>query len=142
MLSSTVVRVEVEGPNGFEDRPTFLVKNRSWAGVKITKTTTHDKNTVLVSGGDNLPFTSPLSTKLALALALAFLAKRCIILLWFFDLSMLAPPRPPYPTWHRLSAAFLRQPPPSSCVCVRGVLDQPLGLSVPIAHWQMRPSRT
>eukprot|EP01048_Picozoa_sp_COSAG05_P017933 COSAG05_NODE_2536_length_2932_cov_2.918814_1_plen_426_part_00 len=29
-LSSTMVRVEAEGPKGWEDRPTFLVQNRSW----------------------------------------------------------------------------------------------------------------
>eukprot|EP00040_Diaphanoeca_grandis_P012991 m.65720 g.65720 ORF g.65720 m.65720 type:complete len:903 (-) comp23596_c0_seq1:497-3205(-) len=37
MLSPTLVRVEQQGPMGFEDRPTFMVVNRSFAGVPITK---------------------------------------------------------------------------------------------------------
>jgi hypothetical protein len=35
-LSPTMVRVEAEGPNGWEDRPTFLVQNRSEAtGIQL-----------------------------------------------------------------------------------------------------------
>ena len=32
-LSATMVRVEAEGPKGWEDRPTFLVQNRSFGGA-------------------------------------------------------------------------------------------------------------
>jgi hypothetical protein len=34
-LSQTLVRVEVRGPAGFEDRPTFNVVERSWPGVEV-----------------------------------------------------------------------------------------------------------
>lgn len=36
LLSPTVVRLEVRGPNGFEDRPTFTVVERDWPGVPFT----------------------------------------------------------------------------------------------------------
>ena len=36
-LSSTLVRVEPKGPRGFEDRTTFMVVNRSFPGLAITK---------------------------------------------------------------------------------------------------------
>ncbi|MBS1723764.1 MAG: DUF5110 domain-containing protein [Armatimonadetes bacterium] len=32
-LSKSLVRVEQRGPQGFEDRPTFMVKNRDWRGA-------------------------------------------------------------------------------------------------------------
>jgi len=35
-LSSSLVRLEQKGPNGFEDRPTFHVVNRAWSGVAFT----------------------------------------------------------------------------------------------------------
>ena len=34
-LSPTLIRVEPKGPMGFEDRPTFMVVDRSWIGVPI-----------------------------------------------------------------------------------------------------------
>ena len=36
-LSPTLLRVEPKGPAGFEDRSTFMVVNRSFAGLAITK---------------------------------------------------------------------------------------------------------
>jgi hypothetical protein len=36
-LSSTLVRLEVRGPHGFEDRPTFHVVERSWPGVDLQR---------------------------------------------------------------------------------------------------------
>ena len=36
-LSPTVLRVEPKGPHGFEDRTTFMVTSREWAGVNITQ---------------------------------------------------------------------------------------------------------
>ena len=35
-LSGTLVRLEVRGPKGFEDRPTFHVVNRDWPGTSVT----------------------------------------------------------------------------------------------------------
>ena len=39
ILSSSIVRLELKGPKGFEDRKTFTVVNRSWAGsdFKVVK---------------------------------------------------------------------------------------------------------
>jgi hypothetical protein len=34
-LSQTMVRVEAEGHEGWEDRPTFLAQNRSWGGAAV-----------------------------------------------------------------------------------------------------------
>ena len=34
-LCATLVRLEVKGPKGFEDRPTFHVQERSWPGVPL-----------------------------------------------------------------------------------------------------------
>ncbi|MFM2294232.1 MAG: hypothetical protein RLZZ350_645 [Verrucomicrobiota bacterium] len=39
ILSDTLVRLELRGPNGFEDRPTFHVVNRDWPGAKFSVTT-------------------------------------------------------------------------------------------------------
>eukprot|EP01050_Picozoa_sp_SAG11_P010128 SAG11_NODE_998_length_6237_cov_22.378299_4_plen_957_part_00 len=36
-LSSTLLRVEPRGPQGFEDRTTFMVTGRNWTGIPITK---------------------------------------------------------------------------------------------------------
>ncbi|HEU5123281.1 MAG TPA: TIM-barrel domain-containing protein [Verrucomicrobiae bacterium] len=36
MLSDSLVRLELKGPKGFEDRPTFHVVNRDWPGVSST----------------------------------------------------------------------------------------------------------
>lgn len=36
-LSPTLVRIEVRGPKGFEDRPTFHVVRRDWQGWKLTR---------------------------------------------------------------------------------------------------------
>jgi len=36
MLSSSLVRLEMEGPEGFEDRTTFHVVNRNWPGTSYT----------------------------------------------------------------------------------------------------------
>ncbi|WP_163215703.1 TIM-barrel domain-containing protein [Clostridium thermarum] len=40
VLSSTLVRLEVKGPKGFEDRNTYFIVNRSWSGTECTRTTT------------------------------------------------------------------------------------------------------
>jgi hypothetical protein len=37
VLSPTLVRLEVKGPKGFEDRPTFHVVERSWPGAKVLR---------------------------------------------------------------------------------------------------------
>jgi alpha-glucosidase (family GH31 glycosyl hydrolase) len=39
VLSSTLVRLEVKGPKGFEDRSTYFIINRSWPGVDFTRVT-------------------------------------------------------------------------------------------------------
>ena len=38
VLSPTLVRIELRGPNGFEDRETFHVVNRSWPGAEVNRT--------------------------------------------------------------------------------------------------------
>lgn len=37
VLSSTLVRLENRGPNGFEDRATFFISNRNWPGASYTR---------------------------------------------------------------------------------------------------------
>jgi hypothetical protein len=39
LLSDSLVRLELRGPEGFEDRPTFHVLERNWPGVSLTITT-------------------------------------------------------------------------------------------------------
>lgn len=39
VLSSTLVRLEVKGAKGFEDRKTYFIVNRSWSGAECTRTT-------------------------------------------------------------------------------------------------------
>lgn len=34
VLSPNLVRLEVKGPHGFENRPTFVVRDRNWPGIK------------------------------------------------------------------------------------------------------------
>ena len=41
-LSSTLVRLELRGPHGFEDRPTFHVVERSWHGAPLHRVETQD----------------------------------------------------------------------------------------------------
>ncbi len=41
LLSPTVVRVEQRGPHGFDDRKTFVVRNRTWPGVRFTSGVEH-----------------------------------------------------------------------------------------------------
>jgi len=36
ILSPTLVRLEVKGPKGFENRPTYFISNRSWPGADYT----------------------------------------------------------------------------------------------------------
>ena len=36
-LSATLVRLEMKGPKGFEDRPSFHVQERSWPGVPVRR---------------------------------------------------------------------------------------------------------
>ncbi|HEX3627362.1 MAG TPA: TIM-barrel domain-containing protein [Verrucomicrobiae bacterium] len=36
LLSTNLVRLELKGPEGFEDRPTFHIVNRGWPGAKFT----------------------------------------------------------------------------------------------------------
>jgi len=43
VLSPTLVRLEVEGPAGFEDRETFHVVNRDWPGAPVTRTETGEE---------------------------------------------------------------------------------------------------
>ena len=50
ILSSTLVRLEVKGPNGFEDRTTFHITNRNWPGATYTRTTSG--STVLIQTAD------------------------------------------------------------------------------------------
>lgn len=38
VLSSNLVRLEVKGPKGFEDRDTYFIANRSWSGAAYTRT--------------------------------------------------------------------------------------------------------
>ena len=49
VLSPTLVRLEVKGPKGFEDRLTYHVVNRDWSGTAATST---------VSGGNTLVSTA------------------------------------------------------------------------------------
>jgi alpha-glucosidase (family GH31 glycosyl hydrolase) len=42
VLSSTLVRLEVKGAKGFEDRNTYFIVNRSWSGTECTQTTVDD----------------------------------------------------------------------------------------------------
>lgn len=37
VLSPTLVRIELEGPKGFEDRPTFHITGRNWPGAAVTR---------------------------------------------------------------------------------------------------------
>lgn len=37
VLSPTLVRIELKGPQGFEDRPTFHITGRSWPGAAVTR---------------------------------------------------------------------------------------------------------
>jgi len=37
-LSETLVRIELKGPQGFEDRPTFHITGRQWPGAAVTRT--------------------------------------------------------------------------------------------------------
>ena len=46
-LSPTLVRVEVKGPLGFEDRNTFMAVNRSFSGIPIWKESSGPIETVL-----------------------------------------------------------------------------------------------
>lgn len=39
VLSSTLVRIELKGPKGFEDRATFHITGRNWPGAAITRST-------------------------------------------------------------------------------------------------------
>ena len=63
-LSPTLLRVEPKGPRGFEDRTTFMVTSRAWAGVKITKRADGMMSTahydVHVSSAGDVVVTSPL----------------------------------------------------------------------------------
>lgn len=43
ILSPTLVRLEVKGPNGFEDRETFHVVNRDWPGAKAERIETENE---------------------------------------------------------------------------------------------------
>ena len=47
-LSPTLLRLEVKGPQGFEDRPTFHVVNRQWPGTELASSTEGDD--VIVHG--------------------------------------------------------------------------------------------
>src|SRR5208282_5011773 len=38
LLSDSLVRIELKGPAGFEDRETFHIVNRDWPGVNYTET--------------------------------------------------------------------------------------------------------
>jgi len=42
MLSDSLVRIELRGPEGFEDRQTFHVVNRAWPGTAVTLQTNGD----------------------------------------------------------------------------------------------------
>ena len=35
VLSPTLVRIELKGPQGFEDRPTFHITERNWPGAAV-----------------------------------------------------------------------------------------------------------
>lgn len=37
VLSPTLVRIELKGPQGFEDRPTFHMTERNWTGAAVTR---------------------------------------------------------------------------------------------------------
>jgi alpha-glucosidase (family GH31 glycosyl hydrolase) len=37
VLSPTLVRIELKGPQGFEDRPTFHIPERNWPGAAVTR---------------------------------------------------------------------------------------------------------
>ena len=51
VLSDTLVRVEVKGPNGYEDRPTYHVVNRDWPGPSEPATKeVGDEDTEIVTG--------------------------------------------------------------------------------------------
>jgi alpha-glucosidase (family GH31 glycosyl hydrolase) len=39
VLSATLVRIELKGPKGFEDRPTFHITGRQWPGATVTRST-------------------------------------------------------------------------------------------------------
>src|SRR4051812_14791642 len=47
-LSPTLLRVEVKGPKGFEDAPTFHIVNRDWPGAKAEQS--NDGESVVVRG--------------------------------------------------------------------------------------------
>ena len=50
ILSSTLTRLEVRGPNGFEDRTTFHISKRNWPGATYSRTTSG--STVLIQTAD------------------------------------------------------------------------------------------
>lgn len=50
VLSGSLVRFEVRGPKGFEDRRTYHVVNRDWAGTELTKTK-NEKYVILKTAG-------------------------------------------------------------------------------------------
>lgn len=51
VLSPNLLRVEVKGPHGFEDRPTFRVQRRNWATPGTLTVTEDDKATVVRGDG-------------------------------------------------------------------------------------------
>jgi len=53
ILSPTLVRLEVIGPAGFEDRETFHVVNRDWPGTSVTRTET-EKEVILSTADFNI----------------------------------------------------------------------------------------
>lgn len=54
VLSDTLVRIELKGPKGFENRPTFHITGRQWQGADVTRTS---------SGGFELVRTSAFTVK-------------------------------------------------------------------------------
>ncbi|MBN2064858.1 MAG: hypothetical protein JW745_08645, partial [Sedimentisphaerales bacterium] len=43
LLSDTLVRIELKGPNGFEDRPTFHISERNWDGTQASRNEANGK---------------------------------------------------------------------------------------------------
>ena len=63
-LSPTLIRVEPEGPMGFEDRPTFMVVDRSFIGVPIlSKTNTSNSMEITTRYYSVLVKTEPVSVR-------------------------------------------------------------------------------
>ena len=62
VLSPTLVRIELKGPQGFEDRPTFHITGRDWPEVAVTRSSaegyelirTPDFAVMIPSGGQSL----------------------------------------------------------------------------------------